>query len=175
MPDSADQVPEPLYRRVADRLVAYDSRLTPSEADGLLWMIEPVSGWPVMLGVASDGRGSVKLYAAARVDRSMSRPLGSSLGRLLGMVQVLPVGEDSEVRRWSPYRLEDIERTPAEADDWAAATLQTLLEELRPRGIVAAPTPRVVPADIRDVDGPAGFGTWSTRQPEAMSLASRSK
>jgi hypothetical protein len=47
MPDSADQVPEPLYRRVADRLVAYDSRLTPSEADGLLWMIEPVSGWPV--------------------------------------------------------------------------------------------------------------------------------
>jgi hypothetical protein len=88
----------------------------------------------------------------------MSRPLGSSLGRLLGMVQVLPVGEDSEVRRWSPYRLEDIERTPAEADDWAAATLQTLLEELRPRGIVAAPTPRVAPADIRDVDGPAGFG-----------------
>ena len=153
---------EELYLRVAGRLVAHDGRLEPAVADGMLWMIEPASGWPVMIGVAGDGRGSVKLYAAARVDRSMSRSLGSSLGRLLGMVQVLPVDDESEVRRWSPYRLEDIERTPAEADDWAAATLQTLLEELRPRGIVTppdAPTRDVaaaLPSEVPGVAGPEG-------------------
>lgn len=115
-------------------MVEYDHRLAPTAANGRLHVVEPASGSVVTLGVAADGRGGLKLYAGARAPQEAARTLGSRLGRALGTVQVIPVGDAIEVRRWSPYRIEDIERTPAEADDWATSTLQTLLEELVPPG-----------------------------------------
>ncbi len=124
---------------IAARLEQFDNRLAPELSDDCVSVVEPAGGGRVELRVANDGRGAVKLVAAAVVDRGTARVLGSTLGRQLGMVQVLPIGETAEVRRWSPYRVDDLDRTPMEAVDWAASTAEVLLQELRLRSRVSAP------------------------------------
>jgi hypothetical protein len=154
--------PATLLEQVSARLVGYDDRLRPEVMDGALVIAEPATGWPVTLGIAGDGRGSSKLHASARVDRTLARVLGSNLGRMLGMVQVLPLGNEAEVRRWSPYRPEDIDRTPQEAVDWSVTTIETMLEELRARGRVVPqgqltlpePRPPVVESPVAPPDAP---------------------
>lgn len=60
-----------LFQKVASRLASYDGRLEPALAGETLWVAEPATGWPVTLGLAGDGRGNTKLFASARVDRTL--------------------------------------------------------------------------------------------------------
>ena len=66
MSDSGHQVPERLYRRVADRLVAYDSRLAPSEADGLMWIIELAEPDPAVVRRAEELIGEARIAERRR-------------------------------------------------------------------------------------------------------------
>ena len=132
-----------LLRSVAGPLADADKRLQPAIADGLLRLSGPAVGQVVTLGVGDDGRGAIKLFAAVRVDRAQARAVGANLGKLLGMVQVLPADEGNEVRRWSPYRLEDLDRASAEAKGWAISTVLVMLEGLRQ---AVAPTTAIPPA-----------------------------
>ena len=117
-------------REVAARVTSIYGDLEVHVADGRLELRSGETSRPLTLAFGPDSRGHVKLYAAAVVAPADSRSAGSRLGRVLGTVQVIPAGDHHEVRRWSPYRLEDVERSRAEAEEWGSATLVSLLREL---------------------------------------------
>ena len=151
------------YARVGARVREAMPELETPVYEGELRVDTATEELPMSLGLANDGRGAYKLFAAAFVPKAESRAVGSRLGRLLGMVQVIPAGTDSEVRRWSPYRAEDIGRTPIEAEDWAVSTLLALLEELGPfrkrlngaRGTKTDAPPAPRPVEPEEVSGAA--------------------
>ncbi len=154
-----DRLPAALefLRDVGARVASTHPELSPVMGDGRLVVTRGDASSPLTLGFGPDGRGNMKLFAAATVPAAESRAAGSRLGRVLGTVQVLPNGHHHEVRRWSPYRLEDVERSRAEAEGWGVATLVGLLREL-PSGAQRAIEVRAVsmPPLVTTVVAPAG-------------------